>query len=221
MKPSKQKLLEKVGILEDGAISDTVVVLSYFAILLTAIIGLSLILSSYFPAQRPHSVVEINGMIDNESVNSVVTALDKASYDDTIVIKINSGGGEVNAGLRVIHAIETTKANVVVKVSANAHSMAAVIACYAPVLDLSDYSTLMYHPVAYSSDTTVRKILPTTASTLYEKHVLLVYKKLMSKCAEHRIVTEADLKTIDEGGEVFILGTEAKKRINGSISHDA
>ncbi len=110
----------------------------------------------------------IEGPINFLSVLPAVVALDLATSKDTVVININSPGGDVNAGFTVIKAMKQSKArDVIVSVGSFAASMAAEIAQEAPVVAVTPESLVLIHTVSITDPITGQsiKILPYVLNT--------------------------------------------------------
>lgn len=93
--------------------------------------------------------VDIVGSIDGDTIETVETGLDGIKPGDSIDVRIDSGGGSVFAGLRVIELLRQSGAHTTCRVGGAALSMAAVIlespACETRVV--RPWSIIMFHRV--------------------------------------------------------------------------
>lgn len=125
-------------------------------------VALSLAVLGSLPS--PHYInVSLDSEVTEASVAPVVLALYSATPDDTVVISINSPGGDVQAGMQILDAMKGSKAkDVIVSVGQFAASMAAEIAQEAPVMEVTPESIVLIHTISIQNPVTgdAIKILP-------------------------------------------------------------
>lgn len=93
------------------------------------------------------------GEIDENSVNPIINTLitlNKQSEIEPIFLIINSPGGYISDGMRLINTIEAIKAPVIGIIDGGAYSMAAVIALYVNRLYMMEEADMMFHQASYS-----------------------------------------------------------------------
>lgn len=98
-------------------------------------------------AHATTTYLKLEGAIDDESMDALVAAVKEAPEDkgDAIVLEINSPGGEVDAGFKLVKAIERYHAKVVCIVDGEADSMASYIFVGCDVRAMTRRSVLMIH----------------------------------------------------------------------------
>jgi len=98
--------------------------------------------------------LSFEGRIDSDSVNAAIRLMNqaKAAGADLLVIEINSGGGEVDAGFRWSRAIETYKLPIICVVEGEADSMAAYVLMSCPSRLMTKRSNIMIHAPSLSGD---------------------------------------------------------------------
>lgn len=91
-----------------------------------------------------HKTVRLNAGIDDDSLDLIVTALHLFDDEDCTII-LNSGGGDVYAGLAMYDVIKTYPGHVTIKVVGQANSMAAIVLQAADKRMITSSSTIMIH----------------------------------------------------------------------------
>lgn len=92
---------------------------------------------------------ELGSKIDGDYFAQEITYLSQ-QYDE-IVIRINSGGGNVLQGLSVFNAMLNSPAFIVVNIDGIAASMAGVIAMAGNIIRMNDFARLMVHDPSMGS----------------------------------------------------------------------
>lgn len=106
---------------------------------------LTLMFSSCLLAQDFY--FEVKGTIENNKYyrDMIEYITFKVHKDDTVYLYINSRGGSINTGFKLINALKMSGAKVYGRVEGRASSMAALIAVSCDKLRLSSSSYIMFH----------------------------------------------------------------------------
>lgn len=98
-------------------------------------------------AQAKTTYLRISDEINDESVTPIIDGLENAPHakGDAVVIEIDSPGGEVEAGFKLVKAIEHYPAKVICVVDGEADSMASYIFVACDVRAMTRRSILMIH----------------------------------------------------------------------------
>jgi len=92
---------------------------------------------------------DIGSKIDGDYFAQEITYLSKDH--DEIVIRINSGGGNVLQGLSIFNAMLNSQAFIIVNIDGVAASMAGVIAMAGNIIRMNDFARLMVHDPSLDS----------------------------------------------------------------------
>jgi ATP-dependent Clp protease protease subunit len=138
--------------------------------------------------------------------------LNKLEHENTpILIRINSGGGQISAGLSIIDAIKYVKAPIMTLISGEACSMAGLISVMGDKRIMTKNSMWMAHPPAggvrhdyfqFEKDR-IRSL------ELYEKIIEQILKKQTK-------LTRTEIKKA-KNGELWLDAKECKKK--GIVDH--
>lgn len=94
----------------------------------------------------------INDAIKNgKQVEEVVTALNMANEEDTVLIHLSSPGGCVSTGNQIISAIENCRSHVHVHCSGQVCSMAPFIVLAANSFTCEEYTQFMFHTISFGT----------------------------------------------------------------------
>ena len=159
-----------------------------------------------FPAQV--TTVGLYGFINAQSASRVIKALHAARDGDVVIIDINSPGGRVDVGDRIMTAMRTSHAHVVTQVRRHAYSEATIIALSNPDVRISKSAIIHFHLGGYVKDGGPEvecngkalqvdrecQILRENTYRDYEIHGILKY------------LTPAEVRFVMSGGELFKRG---------------
>lgn len=145
-------------------------------------------------------------MTFDDQTNNNLRQIELSSPEDTILIDINSPGGEVNVLLAYHHLLSQSKAYIITRVSDFAASAAASLMCLGDRREISPVAILMFHQAyMYDEETGVSSRAP-DATRDYITSIIV------SECG-HLIVPTKVLKAINTlGSDVFITGAEIIER---------
>ena len=98
--------------------------------------------------------LRLEGEINEESITPLVDGLSNAPHGkgDVVVIEINSPGGEVDSGFRLVKAIERYPSKVICVVDGEADSMASYVLVSCDVRAMTKRSMVMIHQPAIGGD---------------------------------------------------------------------
>lgn len=165
----------------------------------------------FLVAQADTLVLKVvyDGTIDyNNSTSLTIKTLEAANKGDKVEILLNSPGGSVDAGYDMVEAMDDSDAYVVVVVENYAASMAANMLCEAPHYKVSRNAILMWHMAFYLDDD--GKKVPLDLKDPTDKAIYDRANKTMRKCG---FLTDAEIRKVDAGGEVWLTGAEINARL--------
>lgn len=97
--------------------------------------------------------VMLNGKIDLDAVQKVtdkLLELDDIGHDP-IFLRINSPGGDVEAGFVLIDTLEAIESPVQCIIESKAHSMAAMLTTFCDRVYMFPHATIMFHEASYGT----------------------------------------------------------------------
>ena len=151
----------------------------------------------------------LNDEVNEESVTPILEGLENAPHkkDDRVVIEINSPGGEVDAGFKLVKAIERFPAKVVCIVDGEADSMASYIFVACDVRVMTKRSTLMIHQPGMGGQGQINDL--TNASDMLRASG---YAQAEHYALHMKGITAAEIATRTAGGrEIWLDWHDAKK----------
>lgn len=98
-------------------------------------------------ASAATTYLHLNDEINEESVTPIIDGIENAPHgkDDRVIIEINSPGGEVDPGFKLVKAIEHYPSRVICVVDGEADSMASYLFVSCDVRAMTKRSVLMIH----------------------------------------------------------------------------
>jgi len=128
-----------------------------------------------------------------------------AGFQDTVKIYINSGGGSVDTALQFLKVLRETEAEVICAVEGACMSAATVIFLQGHILEVSDYSTHMFHNYAGGVFGKGGELYDQISFERAWSRQLLedVYKDFL---------TTAEINQMLDNKDIWLSGDEVKKR---------
>lgn len=160
-------------------------------------------------ASATTTYLHLDGEISDESVTPLVDDLSNAPHDkgDSVVIEINSPGGEVDPGFQLVKSIERYPSRVVCVVDGEADSMASYVLVACDVRAMTKRSLIMIHQPAMGGQGQVNDMLNAadwlraSGTALFEHYALHMHG-----------VTAADVATHCVGGREWWLDWHDAKK---------
>lgn len=151
----------------------------------------------------------IGGDIDANVLANTIAEVDDYGNVDTIIIRINSGGGNVIDGMSIVSVLRSCKAETACYVDGIAASMAAVIAVAADKLYMMDYAKIMIHDPFYAGG---GKLSPK------ERKALDNIKDMLQRILSRKGIDQKEISTLMEQ-ETWFSAEEAlaKKLCDGIV----
>lgn len=148
-------------------------------------------------------------LLEDEVTPDLADAIEaqlKVTDGKDVIVHINSPGGSVSAGLRIIKAIEGHKGNVTCRVDFFAASMAFTILQSCPVREMTDRSILMTHEGSGGARGKMRDLKNELAKQMAIEHAMenIECKKLKVSCDDYR-------KMVANDAEVWLSDVDALK----------
>lgn len=129
-----------------------------------------------------------------------------ADRNDTVILNINSPGGEISAGLRLVSAIEESMAHTIARVDTKALSMAAIIAISANELEFTNPDDVIGFHMAY---------IPLPDGSKYinirEPGSLKIKFIFLTKLID--ILTQEQIDVYNRGGAVYFKVKNLKEKL--------
>lgn len=161
------------------------------------------------------AIGESNWFYDATSSNDVRNALANVKADDTVRIKINSGGGDAMQGVEIYNYLKDLDAHVVVEITALAGSAASIIAMGGDEIVMRTGATMMIHEastMAYGTKADIQKTM-NALETVDEAIADIYVQKTGLPVEEIRnmMVAETWLTGEDALAKGFVTSVEAEK----------
>lgn len=135
----------------------------------------------------------------------MIHRIQTASEHDSVIIHLNSPGGQLDTGVQLINAIRNSQATVTTCIESEAHSMAALLFLAGDELVVNDNCMMMFHNF---SGGTVGKGNEAFASI--DAH-LKWYGKLTKELSEH-FLTEEEVERVMRGEDLWMQTEEIRER---------
>lgn len=151
----------------------------------------------------------IGGDIDANVLAKTIAEVDDYGNVDSIILRINSGGGNVIDGMSIVSVLRSCKAATACYVDGIAASMAAVIAVAADKLYMMDYAKIMIHDPFYAGG---GKLSPK------ERKALDNIKDMLQRVLSRKGIDQKEISTLMEK-ETWFSAEEAlaKKLCDGIV----
>jgi len=147
--------------------------------------------------------VEIKGVIQGYSANKVIEQLEALDDGKPILIRIDSPGGEIFSGVRILKAMDEVKSPITCYVSGMAASMAAVIATACPVLFVDKLSMSMFHEYSAGYEGSRKQLKSHMAASE------AMWEMLASQTAKNLGISTAEFERRIDGIEWWLSPQEA------------
>lgn len=160
--------------------------------------------------------ITITGDIEHEILKyqPILHALDTAKAGDTIILNITTPGGSAKTGMKIIEALNNTKAYTVASISSAAYSMGAYISCYTDRVAMGKGSELMFH---HGSVLLEGRWSIIGLKNLVERHLALV-ETLNKQCKKVGLITDKDIATMGKGADVYVSAATINKRLKAKTN---
>lgn len=133
-----------------------------------------------------------------------------ASIDETIIIHINNGGGNLNAGIQLINAMKHSKAHIICSLEGKAYSLASLIFLAGDEFLLHSNSLLMIHDF---SGMTLGK----GNEQKSELAATLKWFEILARDYYVPFISEKELKEILNGKDMWLQTNDIRKRLNKMV----
>lgn len=150
----------------------------------------------------------IGGDIDANVLANTIAEVDDYGNVDTIIIRINSGGGNVIDGMSIVSVLRSCKAATACYVDGIAASMAAVIAVAADKLYMMDYAKIMIHDPYYAGG---GKLSPK------ERKALDNIKDMLKRVLSRKGIDQKEISTMMEQETWFSAEEALEKKLCDGI----
>lgn len=143
---------------------------------------------------------------DPEEYNDLCNLLRSANENDEIIIRINSGGGQVRSGVQIINAIEESSASVIGYIEGDCMSMATFIFLACDGFGVSKWAEFMAHTCSSGSYGKEHETFEQAAFLRKQTHKRIRegYKYFM---------TDSEIERIVAGQDVYLDADEISERL--------
>jgi len=180
--------------------------------LVSAALGLSVVVGGIHIYNEMHRTnVDIryaSAISGGQLADFTISRLQKASSNEDINIHLVTFGGDFMVGNEIGHAIQTSRAKVTLYVGFIAASMGAFLVCQAPNVVIGTNAIIMFHMAYHQQEGDLSTTDPFDVTVKKNIDYTLAHCK--------GILTDADIKTIDNGGEVWLSGAEVNARMEAA-----
>lgn len=159
--------------------------------------------------QRP--VTDISFSIDEyvrdpKYYRQIVEELGGLTEEDSVQIKINSGGGDLFGLVALLEAIRMCDANVLAIITGSAHSAASMLALSCPNVAVTPTAHMLVHFVSFGSGGKSQDVVQhvTHIKGYAEKLFRSIYKDFL---------TEKEMQEVIEGKELWFGAEEIERRL--------
>lgn len=144
---------------------------------------------------------------DVQQFEQLVDALDNAQQGDIVHIRLSTIGGALHAIIPLINSMKNTEAFIHVHVESDTASAGTMVMALAHSLYVNEYTTIMYHNVQYSAGGHGGNV------EAQVRHITASSKKLI-RDLYNGLLTEEEIKRIEDGLELYLTAEEAMERFN-------
>ena len=157
-----------------------------------------------------HDVFLDTDIGDPSNYRDLLALLFNANEDDTVVLYINSHGGQLDTALAIVEGLKATKAHVVAVIIGACHSAASIISMYCHEVAVLDNAYSMVHTASFGASGNTSNVKAHTEFTIRQVEKLLndTYEGFLSK---------EELANIKTGVEMWFDAEEIKKRMNSRV----
>lgn len=136
-------------------------------------------------------------ILDHSQYEQLREDLRNATENDTIILRINSCGGDVDIGWMIVKAIQESKAFVTARVVFPSASMAAIVACACDYLVMDEFCELMFHSYSAGFGGKAHEMLGQLSSG--HKHLTGMFNKVIGK-----FLTKTEIRRMWNGEDIRI-----------------
>jgi len=144
-------------------------------------------------------------IVDPSEYRTLVTFLNNAKSTDTIIFKINTGGGNAIGMITVINAIRSSAAMTIAEIQ-TAYSAGGIIAMACKRKVVMPYATFMIHSVQTGSQGSINNI----------KSYVDCWKRLNDDIIRNNFrnfLTENEINYVNDGGVIWMNEEEIRARL--------
>lgn len=194
---------------------------SILIIAITAIIVIGLVkiyLDSSWITKPPSGisrVVYLEGAIEPGSLFRLRVLLDSLGPEDSLLLRINSGGGDLLEGIATAQSIYYSRGRITVEIKGIAMSAAALITCAAGHVRIYPGATFMMHAPYYVDEGTIDEAPKKVHIKGDDKSVWVMTHPSFQRCVDKKFVTAKEYKEMRYNNkEYYYTADTINSRIN-------
>lgn len=155
------------------------------------------------------------GTVDYESIRNVLCTLNGCTDENQrVILYINSGGGDVHAGMEIIRALRRCPGKVTAKVK-KAHSMAAMIMMQCDTIECDKDSSIMFHYWRYAADKPVAAT-PDSIDGSRQAEMTSYFMREFKHFTKNGILTTDEFFRLHCGEDIWLKGKEFIRRLQNA-----
>lgn len=137
----------------------------------------------------------------------MIHRIQSAGPDDIIYIHLNTPGGQLDTGIQIINAMQSTQAHVIASVESEAQSLGTLIFLAADEFVVHDNCTMMFHSYggAVVGKGHEQKARMNSDMKVYDTLIRKLYVPFLS---------DVELERITNGEDIYIHSDEIRKRLD-------
>lgn len=161
---------------------------------------------------RHHDIYLDGEITEPANYRELISLLFNACEDDTILIFINSTGGQLDTATAIVEGLKATGAHVTGIIVGACHSAASIISMYCHDVIVTDNAYSMVHTASFGSSGSAGNVKAHTEFTVRQ------VEKLLNDTYEG-FLTKDELTKIKAGVEMWFDAEEIKSRMHNRIKY--
>jgi len=133
-----------------------------------------------------------------------------ASSDETVIIHLNTQGGDLSTGIQLINAMKYSEAHIVCSLEGEAYSLGSLIFLAADEFLIHDHSTMMIHNFSGG-------IYGKGNEQVQQLEATIKWFNTLTRDYYIPFITEAELVDILKGEDLWLQADDIRKRLNKMV----
>jgi len=149
----------------------------------------------------------LSGYIDIPALYiDMIHKIRTASSDETVILHLNTQGGDLSTGIQLINAMKYSEAHIVCSLEGEAYSLGSLIFLAADEFLIHDHSTMMIHNFSGG-------IYGKGNEQVQQLEATIKWFKTLTYDYYIPFITETELADILKGEDLWLQADEVRKRI--------
>lgn len=141
----------------------------------------------------------------------VIEVLEIAKEEDIVELHIDSGGGSLDAGITLIHAMQKCAAPIHVVMSGTCASLATMLMFYADSWEAAEFTSFLFHEAIVGTPSETM-----SANRAYSEHVYSTCEELL-RTVYKGFFTEEEFEDLLNGKQFFMSSQDVVERFQKRI----